>query len=109
MHVCATAVSADGEGAPVTLAAQVRYFGLSESTSRRLLRQGEMKRASLTQEEITVSWCSVQKRNGYTQITLMVKLALHKWILEHPHVVNSPLTSDVILVKDKETGKKSRP
>jgi hypothetical protein len=107
--VCATAIapnSGDTAGVP-TLAARMRHLGLSVSTSYRLLRQGKIKRDKLlTLGELNISWSDVAKRKGFSHITQDVRLALHHWIVSHPHVVNSPLMGDLIFVKDSKTGEK---
>jgi hypothetical protein len=37
-----------------------------------------------------------------------MRAKLHAWVLNHPHVVDSPIARDMLLIKDPETGRKVR-
>ena len=84
--------------------------GIGFSTAKRLLSNAAAKRAKLTEGAEGVSWSDVAKRRGHSKwkITEGVRMALHDWILSHPRVVQSPIASDTLLVRNAETGKKER-
>lgn len=86
-----------GDGKKPSLAARVRSTGLPESTGRRSLLAAEAKRAKLTAHEEGLSWSQVKARKGHSKITEAVRVALHDWVLNHPRVVNSPITNETLL------------
>ena len=47
-------------------------------------------------------------RKGHSKITESVRKALHTWVIDHPRVVNSPITNDTILVLNPDTNQKER-
>jgi hypothetical protein len=41
-------------------------------------------------------------------VTEEMRAKLHVWVLNHPHIVDSPIARDTLLIKDPETRKKLR-
>jgi hypothetical protein len=62
------------------------------------------KRKLLTQGDNTVSWSRVKPCKGFTKITPEIHEKLNWWILGHPHVIQSPITNDTLLIVNQETG-----
>jgi hypothetical protein len=83
---------------------QTKLLGMNYSSGRRFLRNGKAKRQLLTQGEKDASWSRVKPRRGFTKITPEIREKLNHWILAHPQVVQSPITSDTLLLPDRETG-----
>ena len=78
------------------------------TTARRLLQAAAILRLKLTKDELRISWATVEQRIGYTPINAVVRAELHDWVLAHPMVIVSPITSDKRLVLDPATGQKVR-
>ena len=78
------------------------------TSAKRLLEGAAARRLKLSRHEEGLSWSSVEARKGHSRITKAVKEALHGWVLDHPRVVDSPLTNDTLLVLNEATGKKER-
>ena len=49
-----------------------------------------------------VNWSAKKKRKGFSKITATVQANLRQWILDHPHVINSPIAKDTLLVRNSE-------
>ena len=45
-------------------------------------------------------WVSVKKRKNYSKVTLALIEHLHEWVVNHPQVVNPPISNDKLLVPD---------
>jgi hypothetical protein len=43
-----------------------------------------------------------KKRKGITKITKTIQANLRQWILDHPHVINSPIAKDTLLVTNAQ-------
>lgn len=54
-------------------------------------------------------WSTVWKEKSRSQATEEMCAKIHAWILNHLHVVNSPIARDMFQVKHPETGKKEEP
>ena len=65
---------------------------------------GTAKRKLLTQGDNKVSRSRVKPRKGFTKITLEIREKLNQWILGHPQVIQSPITNDTLLIRNRETG-----
>jgi hypothetical protein len=83
---------------------QTKLLGMNYSSGRRFLRNGKAKRQLLIQGENDVSWSTVTPRKGFSQITPEIREKLDQWILGHPQVIQSPITNDTLLLRDRETG-----
>jgi hypothetical protein len=83
---------------------QIKLLGMKYSSGRRFLQNGMAKRKLLTQGDNTVSWSRVKPRKGFTKITPEIREKLNLWILGHPHVIQSPITNDTLLIVNQETG-----
>ena len=50
-------------------------------------------------------WSSAKPRKGFSKINYSVKYSLQRWIISHPHVIQSHISNDCITVKfDGENG-----
>jgi hypothetical protein len=87
---------------------QTKLLGMNYSSGRRFLQNGKAKRQLLTQGENTVSWSRVKQCKGFTKITLEIREKLNDWILAHPHVIQSPITNDTLLIGNRNTGVTTR-
>jgi hypothetical protein len=86
---------------------RIESLGLPISTGYRLFKKAEEKRKHIhmNDEERTVSWSRVKARKGYTKVSQELRKQLYEWVLDHPHVVNSPISNDTIIIKDNNNEK----
>jgi hypothetical protein len=47
---------------------------------------------------------SETKQRVFTKITSEIREKLNDWILAHPHVIQSPITNDTLLIGNRNTG-----
>ena len=59
----------------------------------------------MNQEERALSWSRVKLGRGYTKVSVELRKKLYDWVLDHPHVVNSPITNDTIIIRDEHNEK----
>jgi hypothetical protein len=83
---------------------QIKLLGMNYSSGWRFLQNGMVKRKLLTQGDNNASWSRVKPRKGFTKITLEIREKLNQWILGHPRVIQSPITNDTLLIRNRETG-----
>ena len=50
-------------------------------------------------------WASVRKRIGWRRVSPSLKKKLLEWILNHPHIIPSPIAKDAILIPDPNNPK----
>jgi hypothetical protein len=62
------------------------------------------KRQLLTQGVEDASWSRVKPWKGFSKITPEIHERLHQWIVDHPQVVQSPITNNTLLLLDRESG-----
>jgi hypothetical protein len=88
--------------------ARISAMGIPYATGYRLLAKADEKRKRLMENVEGLSWASVKKRKGFSKVTPEIRKNLVKWILEHPHIIQSPLVSDTLMIFNPETGQKER-
>ena len=72
---------------------------LSRSSARRLVIKATKHRKKLTNAEKDTTWSIVSQRNNYNTDQKSMNRVLFDWILNHPHVISSPILRDTVLVK----------
>ena len=72
---------------------------LSRSSARRLVIKASMQRRKLTNAEKDTSWSIISQRNKYNTQQNSLNRLLFEWILNHPHIISSPIHRDTVLVK----------
>ena len=77
-------------------------LGLSKTSGWRLLKLAENQRRRLRNLEAGLSWSKVKARIGHSKVTPVIRQKLHDWILDHPHVIDSPISNDCLWIKDPE-------
>jgi hypothetical protein len=82
--------------------AKIRSMGLSKTTGYRYLSIAKKQRMETRNGTINVPWSSVEKRKGYSKVSPELRKKLFEWINNHPHIVNSPISNDTLLVPDPE-------
>jgi hypothetical protein len=92
------------KGASISKRARIKSLGLTKTTGYRLLKNAEEKRKVIS-VGTKISWSAVQKRKGYSKVSLQLRKKLHDWIIEHPHVISSPIADDTLLVPNPENPK----
>ena len=74
---------------------------ISRSAGKRLINKAYNRRRTLctlsSQEKVT-SWSIITQRNGYNTQQSKLNSSLFDWIINHPHVVSSPIARDSVLV-----------
>jgi hypothetical protein len=85
-----------------TLKDQIASLDIPYSTGKRLFKKAREKRQLLKMKTVKVNWSVKKKRKGFTKITATIQADLRQWILDHPHVINSPIAKDTLLVRNKE-------
>ena len=91
-----------------SLHAHEKMTGLPRTTAIRKLKKRKQKCQQLKNLDHNLSWSSIKKREGYKKITADMRKQLLDWICNHPHVVDSPIHRDTLLVMNPETKKKER-
>ena len=71
---------------------------LSRSSARRLVIKAKQRRMILTNAEKDTTWSIVSHRQKYNTQQNSINLALFEWIVNHPHVISSPIHRDTVLV-----------
>ena len=74
---------------------------ISRSAARRLVNKARKHRSILTRKEKDTTWSIIQHRHGYDTKQKQLISKLLDWIMNHPHVVPSPIARDTVLVKVK--------
>jgi hypothetical protein len=82
-----------------------KALGLSVTSVKHLLKLAENQRRCLRKLEPGLSWSKVKARRGYSKVTPAIWKKLHQWILDHPHMIDSPISKDCLLIKDPEPPK----
>jgi hypothetical protein len=77
-------------------------LGLPKTSGTRLLKLAENQRRRLRNLEPGLSWSRVKARLGHSKVTPIIRQKLHEWILDHPHVIDSPIAKDCLWIKDPE-------
>jgi hypothetical protein len=91
-----------------SLARRSAMLGIPTTTARRLIYRASVKRKRLINQEQGVSWAVTKKRKGYSKITVEIREKLHHWIMNHPHVIDSPISNDTVLILNPDTNLKER-
>ena len=72
---------------------------IPKRTARRLLYNAKKHRLKLTKNEKDTTWSLLKYRNKYNTQQSILNSSLFEWIINHPHVVSSPILKDTIIVK----------
>ena len=72
---------------------------ISRSSAYRRIKFAKMNRKNLRSGAETGVWSGNKKRKRYRKISEETVIALHKWIRDHPQVVQSPIAKDTLYVK----------
>ena len=72
---------------------------ISRSAGKRLINKAHKQRKKLSSQEKITSWSIIKSRHGYNTQQSNLNAALFDWIINHPHVVTSPIARDSVLVK----------
>ena len=72
---------------------------IPKRTARRLLYNTKKHRLKLTKNEKDTTWSVIKFRNNYNTQQSILNVKLLEWIINHPHVVSSPILKDTIMVK----------
>ena len=92
----------------ISQAQMAKSLGLNASRAKRLFLTGKKKRKALTENPGRGSWSQKPKRKGYCKISRDVKFKLRNWIVNHPHIVASPIVNDTLIVRNPITNIKER-
>ena len=85
-----------------------KHLSLPRSTRYRLFSKCNTIREQLINNKGNVKWSSVSKtKRRYPLIHESLMTMVQEWIIKYPSVVASPIVKDIILVRDKLTGKKN--
>ena len=71
---------------------------MSKSSARRLVIKAHKRRCILTNSEKKTTWSIISHRNGYNTQQSALCSKLFEWIINHPHVITSPIPRDTVLV-----------
>ena len=71
---------------------------LSKSSARRLIIKANKRRCILTNSEKKTTWSIISHRNRYNTQQKALNSKLFDWIINHPHVISSPIPRDTVLV-----------
>ena len=71
---------------------------IPERTVRRLLHSAKKRRSILTKKEKDTTWSIIKHRNNYSTQQSSLYRALFEWVINHPHVISSPISRDTVLV-----------
>jgi hypothetical protein len=93
---------------PIGNRKRAKVLGLPYSTTHRLFKNAKVVGSQLKNIEEGLSWSTVGRKKSRSNVTEEMRAKLHAWVLNHPHVVDSPIARDTLLIKDPETGKKVR-
>ena len=72
---------------------------MSRSSARRLVMKASTRRCILTNSEKHTTWSIISHRSRYNTQQNSINLKILEWILNHPHVISSPIPRDTVLVK----------
>ena len=72
---------------------------IPKRTARRLLYNAKKRRIKLTKNEKNTTWSVIKFRNNYNTQQSILNVSLFEWIINHPHVIPSPIFEDTVLVK----------
>ena len=76
----------------------LKNTSISRSTVRRLVNKAKKHRSRLTKREMDTTWSIIHHRYGYNTVQKQLNSTLLEWIVNHPHVVSSPIVRDTVLV-----------
>jgi hypothetical protein len=85
-----------------------KSLGLNPSQGKRLFSRSRKRRQSLIENPGHGTWSQKTKRKGHSKITGSVKIKLRNWIVNHPHVIASPIVNDTLFVQNPITKVKER-
>ena len=71
-------------------------FDVKEKTT--VLRLGFSKTKRKATRKGIYLWYTIQKRTWYIKINACLKQTMHDWILQHTHIVESPIANDCVKV-----------
>jgi hypothetical protein len=86
----------------------IEAMGIPLSTGYRLMANAEKKRRLLSENIDNVSWSNVQSRQGYSKVSPAIRSKFLEWFMNHPNVVESPITNETLLIHNLVTGQKER-
>ena len=72
---------------------------MSRSSARRLVIKANQRRIKLTNGEKDTTWSIICHRTKYNTQQNSMSKALFEWMINHPHVVSSPIFKDTVIVK----------
>ena len=67
---------------------------MSRSSARRLVMKASSRRCILTNAEKDTTWSIISHRSRYNTQQNSITLLVLEWILNHPHVISSPIPRD---------------
>ena len=87
----------------------IESLGLPISIGYQLLKVATENRNQLrmNHKEREVSWLRVKSRRGYKKVSVELRKNIYGCFLDHPHVMNSPINNDTIIIRG-ENNKKTR-
>ena len=71
---------------------------IPDRTVRRLVKKAEFQRLTLTKREKGTTWSIITHRKGYNTKQSSLNASLFEWVLNHPHVIASPIYKDTVIV-----------
>ena len=82
--------------------ALIKHNKIPISTGYRKLKEASTKRKIIFDEngEGITKWSTVKKRKKYCKISSELRTAVVKWLLDHPHIIPSPIYNDTLFLKD---------
>ena len=86
----------------------IEAMGIPLSTGYRVMANAENKRRRLPENKDGVSWSNVKSRKGYSKVSPEIRFIFLEWFMNHPNVVESPITNETLLVRNLVTGQKER-
>jgi len=82
-----------------------QLLGIPRRTLQKLMIIGKEKRREI-RDNIPTTWAAVRKRIGRKKVSPSVRKKLHEWIANHPHMIQSPVAKDTLLIRDPNDSKK---
>ena len=107
------ALGVPGECDKVSMREGAKALGLPRMSFQRLYKSVAEKRKSIAEETANGGMLSkesiysqVVKSKGWRKCDQNLEKIIHDWIRRHPHVIQSPITNDTVLVPDPNDPKK---
>ena len=72
---------------------------LPRTSARRLMQKAVTQRQRLSKQDKGITWSIISHRNSYDTKQTKLNASLFDWIINHQHVIASPILKDTVIVK----------